>query len=134
MAPSACQIAAACPPIRSLGSSVRGSLPPTPQACPLAPAVKQAADLARPPHGSTDFLTKDHRRNGTNQGKWRPTRSGFSGTARPAGHTSAAPDIYDHDERPPPAEADEGLHVWADPDGGDRASGKGDYPLTAWTR
>lgn len=48
-------------------------------------------------------------------------RVGFSGVAGPAGHTQGDPDISGHtqgdpeisdcDERPPPAEADGGLHV-----------------------
>ena len=42
--------------------------------------------------------------------------------------------MSDRDERPPPAETDGGLHVWADPDGGDRASGREIPQLSPWTR
>lgn len=110
MAPSACQTVAACPPIRGFFCARVAAAHATKR--PLASGVKQEADPARPPPWSTEFLAKDHRRNGTNRGANAGLRGRDSaGSPGAAGHTQGDPDIYDHDERPPPAEADGGLHV-----------------------
>ena len=86
MAPSACQTVAACPPIRSSGSSVRGSLPPTPQSVPLASGVKQEADPARLPRGSTGFLGNTNGETARMAGANGAHEVGIQRVAGPAGH------------------------------------------------